>query len=68
MDEKLDTQAAQLAEVDQAALTPQVQSVLNSETVEVINWECEQLHGGVGVGTAIYRFSGEGHDRGQKAP
>jgi hypothetical protein len=68
MDEKLETQGAQLAAIDQATLTPLVQSALGSKTVEVVNWECEQLHGGIGVGTAIYRFSGEGHDRGQKVP
>ncbi len=68
MDEKLDTQAAQLAAIDRAILTPLVQSALKSETAEVTDWEREQLHGGIGVGTAIYRFSGEGHDRGQKVP
>jgi hypothetical protein len=72
MDEELETtsetQAAQLATIDQATLTPLVQSALNSETVEVLEWDCEQLHGGVGLGTAIYRFSGEGHDQGQEVP
>jgi hypothetical protein len=68
MNEKLGTQAAQLAGIGRATLTPLVQSALNSETVEVVNWECEQLHGGIGLGTAIYRFSGEGHDREEKAP
>jgi hypothetical protein len=68
MNEKLETQAAQLDAIDQATLTPLVQSALGSKTVEVVNWECEQLHGGIGLGTAIYRFSGEGHDRGQKVP
>jgi hypothetical protein len=68
MDEKLETQAAQLAAIDQATLAPLVRNALNSETAEVTDWECEQLHGGIGLGTAIYRFSGEGHDRGQKVP
>jgi hypothetical protein len=68
MDEKLETQAAQLAAIDQATLTPLVQSALKSETAEVTGWECEQLHGGIGVGTAIHRFSGEGRDQGQKVP
>jgi hypothetical protein len=66
MDKKLETQVAQLATIDQSTLTPLVQSALNSKTVEVINWECAQLHGGIGVGTAIHRFSGEGRDRDQK--
>lgn len=68
MDEKLETQTTQLTGVDRATLTPLVQSALGSKTVEVTDWECKQLHGGIGVGTAIYRFSGEGHDRGQKVP
>jgi len=68
MDEKVERQAAQLAAIDQATLTPLVQSALKSEAAEVTDWEREQLHGGIGVGTAIYRFSGEGRDRGQKAP
>jgi hypothetical protein len=68
MDEKLETRRAQLAAIDEATLTPLVQSALGRETVEVIDWACEQLHGGIGLGTAIYRFSGEGHDRGQKVP
>jgi hypothetical protein len=72
MAEKLETtselQAAPLAAIDQATLTPLVQSALNSETVEVLDWDYEQLHGGAGLGTAIYRFSGEGHDQGQKVP
>jgi hypothetical protein len=68
MDEKPETQAAQLAAIDQSTLTPLVQSALGEKAVEVTAWECEQLHGGIGVGTAIYRFSGEGHDRGQKVP
>jgi hypothetical protein len=68
MDEKLETQATQLAGIDRATLTPLVQSALNGKTVEVTDWEREQLHGGIGLGTAIYRFSGEGHDREEKAP
>jgi hypothetical protein len=62
MDEELETQTAQLAAIDQATLMPLVQSALNSETVEVTDWESEQLHGGMGLGTAIYRFAGQGRD------
>ncbi len=66
MDEKLETPTAQLAAIDQATLTPLVQSALNSETVEVMDWDYEQLHGGAGTGNAIYRFAGQGRDREQK--
>ena len=68
MNVKFEAQAAELATIDQATLTPLVRSALGSKTVELAAWECEQLHGGVGVGTAIYRFSGEGYDREQKVP
>jgi hypothetical protein len=72
MDEKLETtpetQPAQLAGIDQATLTPLVKKALSSETVEVIHWEREQLHGGAGLGTAIYRFAGQGRDQEHKVP
>jgi hypothetical protein len=68
MDEKLEAQTAQLAAIDHATLTPLVQSALGSKTVEVLNWECEQLHGGMAAGTAIYRFSGQGRDQQQTIP
>ena len=60
MDDELETtseiQAAQLAAIDQATLAPLVQSALGSETVDVGDWEFEQLHGGIAAGTAVYRF------------
>jgi hypothetical protein len=68
MNEKLETQAPQLAAIDRATLTPLVQSALNSETVEVTGWDCEQLHGGAGTGNAVYRFAGQGRDREQEMP
>jgi len=43
MDETLEKQTAQLAAIDQATLTPLVQSALGSKSVEVVNWEFEQL-------------------------
>jgi hypothetical protein len=68
MDEKLETQTAQLAGIDRATLTPLVQSALNHPAVEVIDWHREQLHGGAGAGNAVYRFSGQGRDQGQEVP
>jgi hypothetical protein len=64
--QKLETQEAELAGIDQATLTPLVQSALNSESVEVINWDYEQLHGGAGAGNAVYRFSGQGREEEQE--
>jgi len=66
MNIKVETLEAQLAAVDQTILTPLARSALGRETVKVVKWKREQLHGGIGIGTAIYRFSGEGHDRGQE--
>jgi hypothetical protein len=68
MDEGLETGPPQLDAIDQATLTPLVRSALGSESVEVINWECEQLHGGIAAGTSVYRFSGQGRDQGQTIP
>ena len=68
MDEKAELSVSHLSVIDQAMLAPLVQSALGSETVEVSNWQCEQLHGGAGTGNAVYRFSGQGHDHGQKVP
>jgi hypothetical protein len=66
MDEKLEAQAAQLAAIDQATLTPLVRSALDSQTVEVPDWDYEQLHGGAGAGNAVYRFSGQGRQGEEK--
>jgi hypothetical protein len=68
MGEQLEAQAFQLPEIDQNLLLPLVRNALDSQTVDGLSWSCHQLHGGVGLGTAIYRFSGEGHDQGQKVP
>jgi hypothetical protein len=68
MSEKLETLSAQLAAIDRTTLTPLVQSTLGSKTIEVVDWEFEQLHGGIGVGTAIYRFAGQGRDQEKTVP
>ena len=68
MDEELETQTAPLAAIDQATLTPLVQSALGSKTFEVTDWESEQLHGGLAAGTAVYRFSGQGRVQQQTIP
>jgi hypothetical protein len=68
MNQKLGTQEAELAGIDQTTLTPLVRDALGSKTVEVTNWEIEQVHGGIGTGTAVYRFSGQGRDKHQTLP
>jgi hypothetical protein len=68
MGEQLEAQGSRLPEIDQNMLLPLVRNALDSQTIDGLSWSCQQLHGGVGLGTAIYRFSGEGHDQGQKVP
>ncbi len=57
-----------LADIDQALLTPLVRSALDSDSVEVLNWGHEPLHAGIGAGTAVYRFSGQGRDQDRTIP
>ena len=72
MNDQLETtteaQTPQLDAIDRATLTPLVQSALNSETIQVTDWTCEQLHAGVGEWSAIYRFTGHGHDQAKSVP
>jgi len=63
-----EAQSSHFSTINQHTLTPLVRKALSSNTVEVSTWECEQLHGGIGLGTAIYRFVGQGRDQGQKVP
>ena len=59
---------ARLETIDQATLTPLVRRALGSETVEVTDWDHQQLHAGAGLVSSIYRFSGNGRDQGETAP
>jgi hypothetical protein len=68
MNEKFDGLTTSLASIDQTTLTPLVQSALGSKAIEAVSWEFEQLHGGIGAGTAVYRFSGQGQDQSQTIP
>lgn len=38
---------AQLQSIGQTALTPIVRHALGSETVEVTNWDYQQIYGGI---------------------
>jgi hypothetical protein len=66
VDEKPTIPIAQVTTIDRATLTALVRSALKCETVEVMDWDYEQLHGGAGAGNAIHRFTGQGRDRAQK--
>jgi hypothetical protein len=48
--------------INKKTLTPLVRKSLNSETVEIVGWECKQVHGGAGTGTEIHRISGQARE------
>jgi hypothetical protein len=52
-------------EVDRLTLTPLVQRALHSDSLKVVDWSIQQLHGGVGQGTGVYRYSGQGREQGK---
>jgi hypothetical protein len=54
--------------VSRATLTSLVQRALSSESIQVTQGNSIQLHGGVGKGTAIYRYSGLGRDHRKTVP
>ena len=66
-----ETQAGQLDTIDQAVLTPLVQRALDRPTIQVTEWDVQQIHGGIGGGlfaSAIFRFTGQARDQGQTVP
>jgi hypothetical protein len=61
----------QLESIGPATLTPLVQRALGRQTVQVIDWDVRQIHGGSGGGvyaSAVYRCTGQGRDRRQMVP
>jgi hypothetical protein len=58
----------QLESMDSATLTPLVQQALGSETIEVADWQCQQIYGGAGGVSGsrrVYRCTGNVQDQGQ---
>jgi len=55
----------QLQSIDRATLTPLVRQALGSETVEVVDYHCQQILGGAGRTEGVYRLTGSGHDQGE---
>ena len=57
--------------IDIPTLTPLVRQVLSSETVEITDWDIQQIHGGAAAGymggSAVHRVSGRCHDNGHTA-
>ena len=62
-----------LSTLDRSALTLPVRRAVGSQAVEIVNWQCQQIHGGagdydtdaLGVG-GIARFTGQGLDQGRQ--
>ncbi len=60
--------AEQVYAIDRAPLTPLVRRALGNQTVEVLDWKWDTIHGGFEVNTGVYRFAGRGRDRGEIGP
>jgi hypothetical protein len=59
---------AYLAAVNENTLTPLVQRALDAPSARVLSWECQPIYAGRGIGTAVYRFSGQAHHQGKTVP
>jgi len=66
-----EAQTTQLDAIDTAMLTPLVQRALGQPTIQVIEWDVQQIHGGIGGGvfaSAVYCLTGQGRDQDQTIP
>jgi len=57
--------ASPIHALNHSTLTPIVRRVMSSATVKIHNWSVEPIHSGGGEGLGVYRFAGNGKDRGQ---
>jgi hypothetical protein len=55
-------------QIDETMLAPIVRQVLGGKHANLTGWTCEPIHAGIGVGTAIYRVTGEALDQGKSVP
>lgn len=56
----------QLENMDAANLLPRVRQVTGRPSLEMGEWSCHPFHGGHGGGLGIYRYRGQGIDRGER--
>ncbi len=61
------TLQSELTTIDQAVMTDLVHELLHDNTVEIADWQVQQLHSG-GSGSHIFRVTGEAHARGVPVP
>ena len=66
--ENQDPNNERLMSIDKATLTPFVRRTLGSDTVEVIDWDYSQIKEKGFMGGSVYRFTGNGDDKGIKTP
>jgi len=61
---------AQLEAIDRETLTRPIRRMLQSDTVELLDWQFRPLRGGSGnpVSLGLYRFAGSGRDQGKAVP
>jgi len=65
MSERFQTE---LPTIDEAMLTPVLRRALDSETVQVVDWDCQPLQAGVGLASSVFRVSGQARDQGGTIP
>lgn len=53
--------------IGRAILTPVVRQAVGSDTIEVTDWQCAAVRGGL-MGAGVYRFSGTASDQGAVVP
>ncbi len=54
-------------QVDRSMLRPVVQQAMGSDTIEVVDWQHEAVHGGL-MGATVYRLFGTASDQGAVVP
>jgi len=58
----------QLQAIDRATLTPLVQRALGRGDIEIGQWRCQPIYGGVEMASSLYRFSGDALAAGAMLP
>ncbi len=56
---------AELDSINRDKLVPLVRSAVGTDTLEVVDWYLLPIHGGLGLGTTVYRAAGTGRDKGR---
>lgn len=68
MEQQLRHPDVQLDALDTARLTPVVRKLLDRASAIVTGWQHDKISSGIGIGTAVYRISGQAQDNGRTIP